>query len=200
MRSQHCGKHPPAIRALPSTLAGRSKRQGCKREIALRATIRSVTMPSPQRPARSTAQTHRRPSTWVAISADVLGIASLTLVTVALTRSPANPSYSGADRGAAASKLCDRFKPAANAMHIGTHGPPSGLRRAAILNGTLTLQNAATNPALDPKYRHAAQEAILVYHNLFVVPLGETSGCPQFDSVVDTANVKHRTLKELCGG
>lgn len=69
-----------------------------------------------------------------------------------------------------------------------------------MLNDALTLQNASTSPALDSEYRDAAQEAILVYQEPVVVPSSETLGYSQFDSVVNVANVKHRALKELCGG
>lgn len=156
-------------------------------------------MTPPPWPAPPTAQPHRRPAFVLATIALLLGVASFVLAIVALTRPPASQSYSSAQISSAKTTLCDRFKPAANAIHIETHGPDAGFGRIALLNGALTLQDAAANPALDSKYRDAAREAMLAYQDLVVVSSSGMSGDPQFDSVVDVANAKERALRELCG-
>lgn len=173
----------------------RGSQSGCKREIALRSTIRNVTMPSPSWSAPPAAQPKRRS----AVLGALLGTASMILAIVALTRPPANPTYSAAQRTAARTDLCDRFKPAMDAVHIETNGPDAGLRRIALVNGALILGAAASNPAMESTYRDAADALVQTYESLVVESSSGRAGDSRFNSAVDAVNTKERALKELCG-
>lgn len=177
-------------------LAEHCAKPSCKRGMPLRSTIRNVTMAPP---AASTAQPRRSPAVALATLAAFLGVVSLILAIVALTRPPAGPTYSAAQRTAAKTDLCARFEPAMGAIHIETNGPDAGLGRIALLNGAVILESAAANPALDPTYRDAAHAVTLAYQNLVVVSSSGKAGDPKFDAVVNNANAKERALKELCG-
>ncbi|OBJ28512.1 hypothetical protein A5631_20730 [Mycolicibacter heraklionensis] len=123
----------------------------------------------------------------------------MILAIVALTRAPASPTYSTAQKTAAKTDLCGQFKPAMNAIHIETNGPDAGLGRIALINGALVLESATANPALDPTYRDAAQAVESAYQDLVIESSSGKAGDPQFDNVVNTANAKERVLKDLCG-
>lgn len=123
----------------------------------------------------------------------------MILAIVALTRTPASMTYSPAQRTAAKTELCDRFKPAMDAVHIETNGPDAGLGRIALVNGALILGAAASNPALEPAYRDAAEAVVQAYENLVVESSSGGAGDSRFDSAVDAVNAKERALKELCG-
>ncbi|MEB3033076.1 hypothetical protein [[Mycobacterium] nativiensis] len=159
-----------------------------------------MTVTPPPWPTLPAAQPHRRSPVALVALAALLGVAALILAIVALTRPPASPTYSAAQRTAAQADLCDRFKPAMNAVHIETDGPDAGLGRIALPDGTLVLDDATANSALDPQYRDAARAVMLSYEDLVVVSSSGKAGDPQFDNVVNTANNKERLLKELCGG
>ncbi|WP_208858395.1 hypothetical protein [Mycolicibacter nonchromogenicus] len=86
-----------------------------------------------------------------------------------------------------------------SAIHIETNGPDASLGRIALLNGAMVLEGAAADPALDPTYRDAAQAVELAYQDLVIASSSGKAGDPQFDSAVNTANAKERTLRDLCG-
>lgn len=156
-------------------------------------------MRSPSWPVPPTFQPRQRLGLVLATLAAALGFVSLALAVVAATRPAAEPTFSTAQGTSAKTNLCDRFKPAMNAIHIETNGPDPGLGRTALLNGALALQGAAANPALDPIYRDAAQAGASAYQDLVVVSSSGKAGDPQFDSAVNNANAKERALKDLCG-
>lgn len=156
-------------------------------------------MPSAPWPAPPTVQTRQRSALVLATLGASLGIASTVLVIMALTRPPASPTYSAAQRMTAKTDLCGQFKPAMGAVHIETNGPDAGPRRIALINGALVLESAAANPALDPTYRDAAQAVGSAYQDLVIESSSGKAGDPQFDNVVNTANAKERVLKDLCG-
>ena len=123
----------------------------------------------------------------------------MILAVVALTRPPSSPTYSVAQRTAAKTELCGRFKPAMDAVHTETNGPDAGLGRTALVNGALVLDSAAANPALDSKLRDAAKAVVLAYENLVVESSLSSLGKSPFDMAVDAVNSKERVLKDLCG-
>lgn len=128
-----------------------------------------------------------------------LGVVSLVLAVVALIRPNAGPTLSTAQRAAAKTALCGRFKPAMGAIHIETNGPDVGLGRIALRNGAMVLESAVANPALDRTHRDTAQAVELAYQNLAIASSSGKTGDPQFDNVVNTANAREGALKESCG-
>lgn len=156
-------------------------------------------MPSPSWSAPPPVQPRQRSALVLATLGTLLGIASIVLAIMALTRPPASPTYSDVQRLAAKTDLCGQFKPAMDAVHIETNGPDAGLGRIALINGALVLESATANPALGPTYRDAAQAVESAYQDLVIESSSGKAGDPQFDNVVNTANAKERALKELCG-
>lgn len=123
----------------------------------------------------------------------------MLLAIVALTRPPASPTYSAAQRTAAKTELCGRFKPATDAVHIETNGPDAGFGRIALVSGSLILGAAASSPALESTYRDAADAAVQTYESLVIESSSSRAGDSRFDSAVDALNAKERELKDLCG-
>lgn len=156
-------------------------------------------MPPVSWPALPTGQPRQRFALTVATLGALLGVASMILAIVALTRTPASTTYSAVQRTAAKTELCDRFKPAMDAVHIETNGPDAGLGRVALVNGALILGAGASKPALEATYRDAADAVVQTYESLVVESSSGGAGDPRFDSAVDAANSKERVLKELCG-
>lgn len=144
-------------------------------------------------------QPRRRLVGALATLSAVLAIVAVILSIVALTKAETRPSYSATEHAAARSDLCQRFKPAMNAIHIETHGSDPGFGRTALLNGALILERSAANPALESKYRDAALAVSSAYENLAIASTSGQSGDPQFESVVGAANTVERSLKDLCG-
>ncbi len=178
---------------------GRQSQSRCKREIALRATIRNVTMPSAPWPAPPTVEPRLRSALVLATLGTLLGIASMVLAIMVLTRPPDSPTYSDAQRLAAKTDLFGQFKPAMDAVHIETNGPDAGFGRIALVNGALILETAASNPALESTYRDAANAVVQAYESLGVESSSGRAGDSGFDSAVDAANTKEHFLKDLCG-
>lgn len=123
----------------------------------------------------------------------------MVLAIMALTRPLASPTYSAAQRLAAKTDLCGKFKPAMDAVHIETNGPDAGFGRIALVNGALILDDASSNPALDPNLRDAAKAVVLAYENLVVESSLNSVGKSPFDTAVDAVNAKEHVLKDLCG-
>lgn len=156
-------------------------------------------MPSAPWPAPPTVQPRQRSAVAFAALGALLGIASMILAIVALTRAPASPTYSDAQRTAAKTDLCGQFKPAMDAVHIETNGPDAGFGRITLVNGAPILESAASNPALESTYRDAANAVVQSYESLVVESSSGRAGDSRFDSAVDAVNAKERVLKELCG-
>lgn len=156
-------------------------------------------MPPPSWPVPPTVQPRQRSALVFAALGALLGIASMVLAIMALTRPPASPTYSDAQRTAAKTDLCGQFKPAMDAVHIETNGPDAGFGRIALVNGALILESAASNPALESTYRDAANAVVQSYESLVVESSSGRAGDSRFDSAVDAVNAKERVLKELCG-
>lgn len=130
----------------------------------------------------------------------LLAITSLVLAIVALNRAEARSSYSAAQRAAAKSDLCDRFKLVMDAVHIETNGPDPGFGRTSLVNGALILEGLAANPALDSKYRGATKAVVAAYENAVVVASSGGPGDPQFDNAITAVNTEEQALKDLCSG
>ncbi|WP_207570087.1 hypothetical protein [Mycolicibacter kumamotonensis] len=159
-----------------------------------------MTMTPPPWPAAPPAtQPHRRSPVLLAVLAVLLAVAALIVAIVALIRLPATPNYTAAQRAEAKAELCDRFKPAMDAVHIETNGSDAALGRIALTNGAVVLQGASANPALDSKYRDAAQAVIQAYENLVIESSSGRSGDAKFDGAVNAVNAKEQVLKDMCG-
>lgn len=156
-------------------------------------------MTPPPWPAPAATQPHRRSSVLLAVLAVLVAVAALIVAIVALTRTEATPSYSTAQRADAKDELCDRYKPAMDAVHIETNGTDAGLARIAVVNGALILEGAVSNPALETAYRNAAQDVVEAYENLVVESSSGSAGDPRFDAALSAVTTKERALKELCG-
>ncbi|WP_205634635.1 hypothetical protein [Mycolicibacter kumamotonensis] len=98
---------------------------------------------------------HLRSSAVLGVLAVLLAAAALAVAIVALTRIDATPTYSAAQRVEAQARLCDQYKLAAQAVHLETTQPDGdvALARIANTNGALILATAASEPALDVKFR-----------------------------------------------
>ncbi|MDD7812152.1 hypothetical protein PP713_06190 [Mycobacterium sp. CSUR Q5927] len=156
-------------------------------------------MTPPPWPAPPAAQPHRRSSVLPAVLAALVAVAALIVAIIALTRAAESPSYSTAQRTDAKKELCDRYKPAMDAVHIETNGTDAALARIAVVNGALILEGAVSNPALDTDYRDAAQAVVQAYENLVVESSSGSAGNPRFDAALSAVTTKERALKELCG-
>lgn len=132
--------------------------------------------------------------------AALLAAAALVVAIVALSRVAATPTYSKAQRAEAQSRLCDRYKLAAQAVHLETTGPNGdvALARIANINGALILETAAANPALDVKLREAAQALATSYQTVTAMgTMGKSD--PQFLAAIDDSNAKYQVMRNLCG-
>lgn len=121
---------------------------------------------------------------------------------VSLTRSSDTlaPHYTATQQADATKRLCDSYKLAAHAEHIETNTPNNiALARLSATNGALILETAATDPALDAKYRDAARALALTYQTLVAVATGREGDDPELAAVINDANAKALVMHELCG-
>lgn len=164
------------------------------------STIRNVTMTPPPWPAPPADRKHSRSSAVFGVVAVFLAAAALVVAMVALTRTDATPTYSEAQRSEAQARLCDRYKLAAQAVHLETTGPDGdvALARIANTNGALILATAASDPALEVKFRDAAQALATSYQTVTAMgTMGKSD--PQFVAAIDDSNAKYQVMRDLCG-
>lgn len=167
-------------------------------ELALGDTIRDVTMTQPW-PAPAPVNPRTWPTTALALLAVVL---AATALTVAFTRSGpgSSPTYTAAQRADAKTTLCGRYKLAAQSLHIETTTPDNtALARIAMSNGAQMLDTAAGNPALDHRYRDAAQALAAAYQTTAVIGTTGMATRQEYLAAVGDSNVKDAAMKELCG-
>ncbi|MEB3020135.1 hypothetical protein [[Mycobacterium] crassicus] len=130
-----------------------------------------------------------------------MAVAALVVAIVALTRTAAKPTYSAAQSAEAQAQLCDRYKLAAQVVHLETTGPDgsAALARIANTNGALILETAASNPALNVKFRDAAQALAHSYQTVTAMgTMGQAD--PQFWAAINDSNAKNDVMRSLCGG
>ena len=163
------------------------------------STIRNVTMTPPPWPAPHAIQPRRHSAIVLAALAALLAAGASILAILALTRLPGTAHYTAAQRAEAKTELCNRYKPAMDAVHIETNGTDAALARIAVVNGALILEGALMNPALATDYRDAAQAVVQAYEDLVVQSSSGKAGDPRFDEALDVVTAKERSLKELCG-
>lgn len=140
------------------------------------------------------------PVAALAILAVFFAAAALT-VTLGRSGPSSSPTYTAAQRSAAKAQLCEQYKLAAHAMHIETTGPDSdiALARISMVNGALILETAASNPAIDSKYRDAAHALAISYQTMAAMGTKNMSTPEQWQSTVDNTNAKTEVMEGLCG-
>ncbi|OBG03233.1 hypothetical protein [Mycolicibacter sinensis] len=150
--------------------------------------------PAPPAPVRS--------RNWLTatLAAVAVVIAAAALI-VALTRSGpgSTPTYTSAQKAEAKKQLCEQYELAVYAVRVESHATDNAaLARIAETNGAAILEIAAGIPALDAKYRDAAQALAAAFRN--ETALGSRGGDdPRFQAAVDGTNAKGSVMQGLCG-
>jgi len=130
----------------------------------------------------------------------LLSAAALTTAFLALTKSATDSTYTAAQRAAAKTIMCDRYKLAARSVEIETKIPDNtALARISLTNGAVMLETAAMDPALDTDARADVRALALAYQDLTVMGTNGVAGEAQFQAAMDAVNDKDRVMKELCG-
>ncbi|MGV0627828.1 hypothetical protein [Mycolicibacter minnesotensis] len=123
-----------------------------------------------------------------------------TALTIALSSSPLTPTYTPAQRLSAQAHLCSTFNIASDAVRTATDAR-SGfvavavVARNSLTNAALMLETAASNPALDSKYRDAGLTLVDAYLNTAAVSAKSMDSQARLG---DDANVKSAAMQELC--
>lgn len=152
--------------------------------------------PWPARP--STVRSRNWPVIAPALLATVVAVAAL-IVSLTMTGTSTHPNYTTAEKAAAKVQLCDQYKFESHALNIETDpkGDPA-FARISMVNGALILQAAASNPALDPKYRDAA---LILASSYLTMAAKATTGIttPEgFREAVADSNAKEILLNDWC--
>lgn len=155
-------------------------------------------MPPAQWPAVPNTQPYRRSLPVVVALAAVTAITALGLAIMTLTRPP-GPSYTAAQRSAAQTYLCERFKLAALAVHIATNNPDNdaGVARNSLTNGALILEAAAEDPAIDTPYRDSARALATAYQTQ--AAMGNTATVDQYHVAMEDTTTKTYAMQGICG-
>lgn len=150
-----------------------------------------------------------RTRTWLpTLLGGVATILAIAALIVALTRPTATkstamtsgPVFSAAQVSAAQQQLCDTYKTEARTIRADTSGDDEALARIAATNGAVMLYNAASNPALDAKYRDAARALATAYGNVSVMGSKGVATDAEWRAVLDDANAKDAAMKQICSG
>lgn len=132
--------------------------------------------------------------------AALLAVGALVVAMVALNKSTGTTTYTAEQKAAAKTQLCDRYKLAAHAMHIETSAPDNAtFARISATNGALIIDVAATDPALDTKYRDAAHNLTVAYLDLTALGTTGMSDATSYQQAVDNLNARDHVMQELCG-
>ncbi|MEO6794972.1 MAG: hypothetical protein ABI253_07745 [Mycobacterium sp.] len=157
---------------------------------------------TPPWPIPPPVQPHRRPVVALTALTALLAVAALIVSVAALNKSAgsATPAYTAAQKAAAETQLCDRYKLAGGAMHIATSAPDGdvAIARVSLTNGAVILETAAASPVLDSKYRDAARALATAYQTQLA--MGLTATTEQYQSAMDDTNAKDRVMQDLFGG
>lgn len=130
----------------------------------------------------------------------ITAVAALVLGILAFGRPTTPPTPTAAERAAAQTTLCDRYKLAARSVQIETKTPDNvALARIALTNGAVMLETAAADPALDASARDAAHKLALGYQDLTAMGSNGVVAETQFQEAMNAVNDRDGALKELCG-
>lgn len=136
----------------------------------------------------------------------VLGIFATAIAVAALvislnkTRTPPQLTYTDAEKAVAKAELCNQYGIESSALHIETdpNGDPA-FARISMINGALMLQTAASNPALDPRYRDVARILASSYLTMAAKATTGMATPEEFQQSVGDSISKNAPLKEWCG-
>lgn len=141
-----------------------------------------------------------RARTWpIAVLALVaVGLAAVSLV-MSVTRSGPGSSivYTDAQKNAAQANLCERFKLADDAAGTETNGSDIALARISATNAAVILESAASDPALNDKYRSAALALASSYQTM-TAEGSRGADDTRFRASIDAVNAKTQILRDLC--
>lgn len=156
-----------------------------------------MTQPWPGQPP---VHPRRWPSALVAVGLIINTILSAAALIVALSRStaPLDSTYTAAEKSAGQTYLCERYKLASLAVRIATNIPDvdAGIARNSLTNGALILQTASENPAIDVKYRDAAQDLATAYQTQ--AAMGNTATMDQYNIAISDTTAKTYAMQKLC--
>lgn len=141
---------------------------------------------------------------WPSLVLGILtsGLATAALV-VALTRPGAGstPTYTAAQKDRSKTQLCERYKLASGAVYVETGPQGDGdiaLARISMTNGALILETAAVDPALDHKYRVAAEDLARAYQTTAALATKGMATSQQYEDAVEDSNSKRDVMEKLC--
>ncbi|MCV7087466.1 hypothetical protein [Mycolicibacter hiberniae] len=125
-------------------------------------------------------------------------VVALVVAVAAFARATPRPTYTAAEKAAAGEKLCNQYKLAGRAAHVETRADgDTALARISMVNGALILETAASDPAIDSKYREAARELADSYRTM--AASGSIGGPDEYQDLINITNAKLSTMKSLCG-
>ncbi|KZS85700.1 hypothetical protein [Mycobacterium persicum] len=174
-----------------------------------------TTLPPP--PGRWTPPHPTQPGTgsrvWQAVGFAIAIAVGAAALIVALTRTTtsgipaaapgtsAAPTYTAAEVAAAHQKLCEVYKLAARQVQIQTNGDNQALAVAALVNGSVMIQQAVdAAPALPAGDRAAALALAEAFTNANAVGSFARRDDPESRAAINDANAKDERMKVLCGG
>ncbi|MEE6179069.1 hypothetical protein [Mycobacterium sp. 050134] len=112
---------------------------------------------------------------------------------------PANanrPTFTPEQAADAQQNLCATYKLAAKEVQVETNGSDRALARIALTNAAAMIDNSASNPALDGKYRDAARALASAYRN--TTALGSVATEAEYRSSLDAIVAKDTAMKQFC--
>lgn len=119
------------------------------------------------------------------------------------TASPATsaaPTYTSAEVADAHQKLCEVYRLAARQVQIQTNGDNQALAVAALVNGSVMIEQAVdAAPALPAGDRAAALALAEAFTNANAVGSFAHRDDPESRAAIDDANAKDGRMKALCG-
>lgn len=118
------------------------------------------------------------------------------------------PTFTATQHSDAQTKLCERYDLAARALGYESNASetPEGpedqkaLIRAAATNGSLMLEVAAQDPALDDKFRDPAYALSVAYQKMAALGTNGMASKEEYAAAVDDVNAKEVVMEQLCGG
>lgn len=145
---------------------------------------------------------------WQAIALALTAAVAVAALIVALTRPMAPrpsatntvPTYTAAEIAAAQRQLCNTYNLAARAVQVDTNGSDKALARTATTNAAVMLENAAGDPALDPKYRDAARALATAYLTATAKATDGVVADAEWQAALNDVVANDATMKKVCGG
>lgn len=157
------------------------------------ATQGPAPVPVPYRPRRGL---------YTLLVVGVIANAALSAVALVMGLTPSSsnsiPTYTAAQGATAKTQLCSSYRLAANAVYVETTTGSVALSRISVTNGSLILETAAANPALDGRFRDAALALASAYRTLTLKGTVGMADNTESRAVFDDATDKNQVLKDLC--